>query len=56
MLDLLLHLFRQRELIGNGCIEEEDVLYAAGGEKLAVEWLGSEVREGNRPTSIRPRY
>ena len=53
---MLLHLFRQRELVGNGCIEEEDVLYAAGGEKLVVEWLGGEVREGNHPTSIQPWY
>ena len=56
MLDLLLHLIRQRELVGNGCIEEEDVLDATGGEKLAVEWLGGDVREGNRPTSVRPWY
>ena len=43
MLDLLLHLFQQRELIGNGCIEEEDVLYAAGCVEKAVGISGIEI-------------
>jgi hypothetical protein len=30
VLDLLLHLLRRRELVGDGRFEEEDVLYAAG--------------------------
>ena len=44
MLDLLLHLIQQRELIGNGCIEEEDVLYATGWVQKEIGISGIEIK------------
>ena len=37
---MLLHLFRRRELVGDGCIEEEHVMYAVGWAKKGNSGAG----------------
>jgi hypothetical protein len=43
VLDLLFHLLHQRELVGDGRFDEEDVLYTAGWVEKAVGISSTEI-------------